>query len=199
MKQVRFTVHDSYDCGNTRLDWSIYTLIYCCYLALDKVEIIAESYWSTTTTTTMPKEQVKRERHVREPGYTDTEWDRPHRRRSGRHSSVTEERDLGEATKAAVIAGVTEAIRSRNEPGSWTGPKGQRVATAALGAFFVNQMFEDPEESHVIKSVIGGLLTNRVANGPRGRSRRSRSGSDVEYERVDSCRSRATLKRFMDV
>lgn len=89
-----------------------------------------------------------------------------------------------QAAKAAVLTGVIEAVRSRNEPGGWTGAKGQRVATAALGAAGVDGLLDrDPEKHskrHIIESVVGGLAANRLANGARSRSGsrgRSRSRS----------------------
>jgi hypothetical protein len=73
-------------------------------------------------------------------------------------------------------------MRVRKEPGKWTGGKGARVATAALGAAAVDALVaKDPDRHGKRKSVeaaIGGLLLNRVVNGPRrelrkeGRSRR---------------------------
>ena len=41
--------------------------------------------------------------------------------------------------------------------------------TAVIGAFAVNQLLGrdgEKDESLIIKSVIGGLLNNRLANGP---------------------------------
>lgn len=89
-----------------------------------------------------------------------------------------------QAAKAAVVTGVIEAVRSRKEPGGWTGAKGQRVATAALGAAGVDGLLDrDPDKHskrHIIESVVGGLAANRLANGARSRSGsrgRSRSRS----------------------
>ena len=78
------------------------------------------------------------------------------------------------------MAGATEAIRSRNEPGGWTGEKGKRVLTAAIGAGGINELVnKDPDKKgtrHTLEAVIGGLAGNRIINGPRDRSRsRSRS------------------------
>ena len=41
--------------------------------------------------------------------------------------------------------------------------------TAVIGAFAVNQVRArdgEKDESHIIKSVIGGLVTKRLTNGP---------------------------------
>lgn len=74
-----------------------------------------------------------------------------------------------QAATAALLSGAVEAWRSRKEPG-----KGQRIATAALGAAGIDAFLDkDPHEKtkrHVIESVIGGLAANRLANGPRDRS-----------------------------
>merc|ERR1712036_163765 len=87
-----------------------------------------------------------------------------------------------QAAKAAVVTGVIEAVRRRNQPGGWTVSKGQRVATAALGAAGVDGLLDrDPDKHskrHIIESVVGGLAANRLANGPRSRSNsRGRSQS----------------------
>ncbi|QDS74286.1 hypothetical protein FKW77_003574 [Venturia effusa] len=79
-----------------------------------------------------------------------------------------------QAAKAAVVTGVIEAVRSRNEPGPWTGPKGQRIATAALAAGGIDGFLDrDPNKRskrHIVESVVGGLAANRLANGGRDRS-----------------------------
>ncbi|KAF2637023.1 hypothetical protein P280DRAFT_136673 [Massarina eburnea CBS 473.64] len=91
-------------------------------------------------------------------------------RRGGKSTDKWEQ-----AAKAAIVAGAVEAFRSRNAPGPWTGEKGQRIATAALGAAGIDSLVDkDPGrhgKRHVAESAIGGLLANRVANGPRSRSR----------------------------
>jgi hypothetical protein len=94
----------------------------------------------------------------------------------GYRSSSSRERrkKWQQAAKAAVLTGVVEAVRSRNEPGGWTGPKGKRVATAALGAAAADGFLDrDPNnhsKRHIIESVVGGLAANRIANGSRNRS-----------------------------
>ncbi|KAF2428682.1 hypothetical protein EJ08DRAFT_324144 [Tothia fuscella] len=95
-------------------------------------------------------------------------------RDSYRSSSRDKRKKWQQAAKAAVVTGVIEAVRSRNEPGAWTGQKGQRVATAALGAAAADGLLDrNPNEKskrHIIESVVGGLAANRLANGPRDRS-----------------------------
>ncbi|KAF2798673.1 hypothetical protein K505DRAFT_357333 [Melanomma pulvis-pyrius CBS 109.77] len=110
-------------------------------------------------------------------------------RRSRRHSSSERSRSRGgskssakweQAAKAAIVAGAVEAFRSRKTPGPWTGEKGQRIATAALGAAGIDSLVDkDPDKHgkrHVAESAIGGLLANRLANGARSQSR-GRDGS----------------------
>lgn len=79
------------------------------------------------------------------------------------------------AAKAALDAAAIEAIRVRRHPGAWNGQKGARVATAALGAAATDTTAqklrghsEDKHDKrHLFESVVGGLLANRVVNGPR--------------------------------
>lgn len=90
---------------------------------------------------------------------------------------------MQQAAKSALDAAVVEVLRVRKEPGSWAGGKGARVATAALGAAAVDAFVggKDPDKHgtrKTIESAIGGLLLNRVVNGPRGdlkREERERS------------------------
>jgi hypothetical protein len=85
-----------------------------------------------------------------------------------------------QAAKAAIVAGAVEAFRSRKDPGPWTGEKGQRIATAALGAAGIDSLVDkDPNKHgkrHVAESAIGGLVAARLANGARSQSR-GRDGS----------------------
>ncbi|KAF4549563.1 Hypothetical protein D9617_21g097840 [Elsinoe fawcettii] len=84
------------------------------------------------------------------------------------------ERKWAQAAQAALVAGAVEAFRSRKEPGPWTGEKGRRIATAALGAGGIDGLVDrDPDQKskrHLAEAVIGGLGANRLVNGPRGRS-----------------------------
>jgi hypothetical protein len=92
------------------------------------------------------------------------------RSRGGRKSEKWEQ-----AAKAALVAGAVEAFRSRNVAGPWTGAKGQRIATAALGAAGIDGLIDrDPEKHekrHVIESALGGIAASRLANGSRSRGR----------------------------
>jgi len=75
-----------------------------------------------------------------------------------------------------LVAGATEAFRSRKEPGGWAGDKGKRVLTAAIGAGGIDGIIngdKDPDKKstrHTIEAVIGGLAGNRLINGARDRS-----------------------------
>ncbi|KAL2070996.1 hypothetical protein VTL71DRAFT_14022 [Oculimacula yallundae] len=88
--------------------------------------------------------------------------------------------DLTLATKAAVLAGATEAFRARNEPGSWTGEKARRILTAAIGAGGIGAVGENElppqQQQHqappankggLLESVIAGLAMSRLVNGVR--------------------------------
>ena len=104
-------------------------------------------------------------------------------RRYSRSRSRSEDnvKKLQQAAKAAVTAGAIEAWRSRKEPGGLAG-QGKRFLTAAVGAAGTSGVVDnDPNKNskrHTIESVIGGLASNHLINGPRESSRsRSRSRS----------------------
>ena len=82
---------------------------------------------------------------------------------------------MKQALGAAVAAGAVEAFRARHEPGGWTGPKGERVLTAALAAAGVDGAIDrDPDKHpkrHVVEATLAGLAANRVIHGPRSHSR----------------------------
>jgi hypothetical protein len=117
--------------------------------------------------------------------------DRSSYSRGGRSKSRDNKKKFQQAAFAALAAGGAEFINSRKVPGGLAGEKGQRILTTALSAAGVNGLLDrDPNKKakrHVIESVIGGLVTNRLANGSsraasragsRGRSA-SRSNSMV--------------------
>lgn len=74
---------------------------------------------------------------------------------------------------------MVEAARVRKEPGSWTGGKGARVATAALGAAAVDALVVKNPDKHgkrkSVEAALGGLVLNRMVNGPRKELRRKGS------------------------
>ncbi|KUI61718.1 hypothetical protein VP1G_08883 [Cytospora mali] len=77
-----------------------------------------------------------------------------------------------QAVKSALTAGAVEAIRQRNRPGEWMGERGLRVATAALSAAAIDTSLDkNPRKKgkrNIIKSTIGGLVVDKLANGMRG-------------------------------
>ncbi|KAF2813462.1 uncharacterized protein BDZ99DRAFT_517719 [Mytilinidion resinicola] len=120
--------------------------------------------------------------------YSDESTERSRSRGGKGHKSSAK---WEQAAKAAVVAGAIEAFRSRKEPGPWTGQKGQRVATAALGAAGIDSLVDkDPSHKgkrHVAEAALGGLVANRLANGSRSQSRGR--GRDASRSRS---RSRST-------
>ncbi|KAH8731170.1 hypothetical protein GQ44DRAFT_767725 [Phaeosphaeriaceae sp. PMI808] len=113
------------------------------------------------------------------------------RSRGGRKSEKWEQ-----AAKAAIVAGAVEAFRSRKVGGPWTGEKGQRIATAALGAAGIDGLIDrDPEKHekrHVVESALGGIAASRLANGSRSRSRARARGRGRDDSRSPSrARSRS--------
>ena len=92
---------------------------------------------------------------------------------SSRPSASREHSRLERGMQAAVDAAAVEAFRLRREPGPWIGAKGSRVATAAISAGVIGTAAEKrKEEGHGGKigplgSALGGLVINRLVNGPR--------------------------------
>lgn len=89
---------------------------------------------------------------------------------------------LPQALQAAVLAGGTEAWRSRKQPGGWAGEKGRRVLTAAFTAGGAGELVDKGSGKHgILGPAIFGVATNRLVNGSRSRSRskgRGRRGRD---------------------
>ncbi|RYP66967.1 hypothetical protein DL769_005883 [Monosporascus sp. CRB-8-3] len=114
----------------------------------------------------------------------------PDSRRSRSKSQDTPAARMQKAAKASLVAGAAEAFRVSKEPGNWKGEKMKRVLTAAAGAATIDAALDPSKDSkrHLLESVIGGLVGNRVLHGSRkdieedartGRSRsRSRARSD---------------------
>ncbi|EPQ67007.1 hypothetical protein BGT96224_2913, partial [Blumeria graminis f. sp. tritici 96224] len=86
---------------------------------------------------------------------------------------------LQQAARAALLAGATEAFRVRNEPGGWSGEKGKRILTAAIGASAVDAAGD--RKHHILEAVVAGLAGNQLINGSRHKdeSRSSRSRSRI--------------------
>jgi len=143
----------------------------------------------------------RRERDDYDRGYDSDRYDRRSRRYSSSRSPSGRrktEKKWEQAAKAAIVAGAVEAFRSRKTPGPWTGEKGQRVATAALGAAGIDGLLDNDPDKHdkrnVAGSVVGGLLANRLANGSRSRSR-GRRGDDSPDRSRSRSRSRSIFGR----
>ncbi|ETS80023.1 hypothetical protein PFICI_07552 [Pestalotiopsis fici W106-1] len=82
------------------------------------------------------------------------------------------------AARAALEAGGVTAFRLRKEPGSWTGPKGAKVVTAALGAAAIDSFVDkDPRRTKtggikgMAESVVGGMLASKIMGVPSGSTR----------------------------
>ncbi|KAK0710489.1 hypothetical protein B0T21DRAFT_297864 [Apiosordaria backusii] len=80
---------------------------------------------------------------------------------------------MDKGLKAAMDAAAIEAFRVRNQPGSWTGAKGARVATAAISAGAIGAAAEKRKEENggtkmgTVGSALAGMAVNRLVNGPR--------------------------------
>lgn len=113
------------------------------------------------------------------------------RHRSKSRGKGSKNEQYSQAIKAAVLAGASEAFRSRKEPGGWGGNKGKRVLTAALAAGGVDGLISNKDDPHhhnkrdIVGSAIAGLATNRIINGSRSKSR-GRAGSPDSRGRSQS-------------
>ncbi|KAI2465182.1 hypothetical protein F4781DRAFT_435623 [Annulohypoxylon bovei var. microspora] len=67
------------------------------------------------------------------------------------------------AARAALEAGGLTAFRLRKEPGSWTGEKGAKVATAALGAAAIDA-FIDKDPRRAKSSGVKGFAENTISS-----------------------------------
>lgn len=134
--------------------------------------------------------------------YSDEDSSDDDRARGGKKDDT--QRKWAQAAQAALVAGAVEAFRSRKDPGAWTGEKGRRIATAAIGAGGIDGFIDrDPNKKskrHLAEAVIGGLAANRIANGPRGKSRtREISPGGSEYGGRSRSRSRSIFGRSSSV
>ncbi|KAI0017157.1 hypothetical protein F4780DRAFT_621391 [Xylariomycetidae sp. FL0641] len=69
------------------------------------------------------------------------------------------------AARAALEAGGLTAFRLRKEPGSWTGDKGAKIATAALGAAAIDAFIDkDPRRSRSSGRGMKGMAENAVSS-----------------------------------
>jgi hypothetical protein len=85
------------------------------------------------------------------------------------------------AARAALEAGSLTAFRLRKEPGSWTGNKAAKVATAALGAAAMDAFMDnDPRGAGgrgmkgMAENAISSLIASQIVGkaGKKGRGRR---------------------------
>ncbi|KAI2048062.1 hypothetical protein LOZ43_005468 [Ophidiomyces ophidiicola] len=83
---------------------------------------------------------------ARRPRHRDRDRDRRDRSRSYSRSPDRNRAGPGKDVKAvltaALTAGAAEAYRARKAPGGWTGEKGRRVLTAAIGAGGIGKLLE---------------------------------------------------------
>lgn len=92
---------------------------------------------------------------------------------TSRHTTAEEDsaKKRNQMIKAALMAGAVEAFRQRKNSGEWMGAKGMRVATAAISAGMIDAAVDkDPNRKgkrHILQSMVGGLLVDKVANGGR--------------------------------
>ncbi|KAE8443086.1 hypothetical protein EG329_002409 [Mollisiaceae sp. DMI_Dod_QoI] len=121
---------------------------------------------------------------------SDDSYDDRRDRSRGRDREPEGAAKFQQAAKAALLAGATEAVRVRKEPGGWGGDKGKRILTAAIAAGGIDAAADrNPDKHgkrHILEAVVGGLAGNRLINGSRKdidddrgstRSGRSRSRS----------------------
>lgn len=138
------------------------------------------------------------------PPKRDSDWGRSHRRyhstspvrdthssrrgRSTRSSHDSGSHHIGSSERnrsrwdrglvAAAEAAAVEVHRLRHEPGTWTGAKGSRVATAAISAGVIGAATDRRKSEHestkggAMGSALGGLIVNRFIHGPRRELRR---------------------------
>ncbi|KAI2634001.1 hypothetical protein GGS21DRAFT_123143 [Xylaria nigripes] len=80
------------------------------------------------------------------------------------------------AARAALEAGGLTAFRLRKEPGSWTGDKATKVATAAIGAAAMDAfMDEDPRGARGgVKGLAEGAISSLIASQIVGKGSRRR-------------------------
>ncbi|KAI1115564.1 hypothetical protein F5Y14DRAFT_449920 [Nemania sp. NC0429] len=81
------------------------------------------------------------------------------------------------AARAALEAGGLTAYRLRKEPGSWTGGKAAKIATAALGAAALDAfMDQDPRSAkRGLKGMAENAVSSLIASQIMGRASKSKS------------------------
>lgn len=124
------------------------------------------------TITTPPSSSRSHRRHHSASPPRRSRRDRSTTGRSDNHNHSRSRVERG--MQAAVDAAAVEAFRLRHQPGPWLGAKGGRVATAAIGAGVIGAVNEKRREEKggrgkvgPLSSALGGLVLNRLVNGPR--------------------------------
>ncbi|KAI1414460.1 hypothetical protein F5Y13DRAFT_16498 [Hypoxylon sp. FL1857] len=147
------------------------------------------------------RDRGRRHRRSRASSYTQSPSPSPRRHRSRHAKSVSSifrsrgrdksPRSVQEETadrwqmaaRAALEAGGLTAFRLRKEPGSWTGEKGAKVATAALGAAAIDAFIDkDPRRAKssgvkgFAENTISSLIASKImgVKGPTSRKGKSR-------------------------
>jgi hypothetical protein len=94
---------------------------------------------------------------------------------------------LQAGARAALTTGAQAAMRSRDDPSPWLGPKGAKVATAALGAAFV--------DGFVGKKHPGGARHNIMSQGIDMAAAYAAKGAAHEEEKHRRRRSSSKRRR----
>ncbi|KAI0849160.1 hypothetical protein F5Y00DRAFT_74554 [Daldinia vernicosa] len=141
------------------------------------------------------RDRGRRHRRSRASSYTQSPSPSPPRHRGRKSKSVSSDVRSSKvpkevvaerwqmAARAALEAGGLTAFRLRNDPGSWTGDKGAKIATAALGAAAIDAFIDkDPRQAKskgvkgFAESTISSLIASKVMGVKNPKKRRAKSG-----------------------
>lgn len=100
---------------------------------------------------------------------------------------------LQKLATTALIAGATEAFKVRKEHGRWSGDKGKRVLTAAIGASAIDAVAEGSGKRQVLETIIRGLASSHLINGSRNQDDNRSSSSRSRHR----SRSRSLKKNLV--
>lgn len=111
-----------------------------------------------------------------------------HRRRNSESGITKEQRER--AAKAALATAAIQAIRSRKLPGGMTGEQGiRRIVEAAIASGALEVILEkrkkvdEHQRRHMIESIIGGLVSQRILEGNPAKARSQSRGALPSLER----------------